>query len=274
MLKIAIFAPVDFSLYSITTLTILEKLPNIEIVGIFVRSPFSFSRIKTEWRRDGMRLVKKVYNKMFLKNKRFSANPRTLNKFANSQRVTYKSLKLFAADKNIPYYLSKDINSPEIEHTLRKMGVDLIVFTGGGLIKKNILAIPTRGVFNAHMGILPIYRGMDVVEWPFVELQEKRHPLIGITLHFMDAGVDTGDIVFTRELALLPNDTFKIIRERLEVLMVEMIIEGINAITTNTLVRVQQQIPDGKQYYILHPVLLEFARKKLSQYLKYCKHSF
>ena len=48
------------------------------------------------------------------------------------------------------------------------------------------------GVLNCHMGILPKYRGMDVVEWPFLENDRLN---VGITCHLMDKGIDTGDIL-------------------------------------------------------------------------------
>ena len=75
---------------------------------------------------------------------------------------------------------------------MKELKPDLVVFTGGRLIRDNILKNSGAGVVNCHMGILPMYRGVDVVEWPILNEDWNN---IGLTIHFMVKGIDTGDIL-------------------------------------------------------------------------------
>ena len=61
-----------------------------------------------------------------------------------------------------------------------------------GILKENILAIPRIGTLNCHPGILPNYKGLDSIFWA---CYNKDFSNIGTSVHFVDKGIDTGDIV-------------------------------------------------------------------------------
>ena len=68
---------------------------------------------------------------------------------------------------------------------------------------------PDRAV-NLHIALLPWNRGADPNFWSFVEKTPK-----GVTIHYLDEGVDTGDIIYQREIFSRPDDTFRMIYDRL-----------------------------------------------------------
>lgn len=71
-----------------------------------------------------------------------------------------------------------------------------MIHSGAGILRAPLLALPRLGVLNAHMGVLPRYRGMNVAEWAAWE----NGPL-GATLHWIDPGIDTGRIISTVPVA-------------------------------------------------------------------------
>ena len=178
--------------------------------------------------------------------------------------MNIQSLKEFAQSKDIPYLVVKDLNDAACEDLVKKVAPDLIAFTGGGLIRANILALPKLGVLNCHTGILPQYRGMDVVEWTAAERQ-VRTVGFGATLHFMDKGVDSGPIILKKTISAQPNDDFLAIRERLEVVMVELMLEGIAGLRDGALQPQAQKMEDGRQYFVMHPRIKRFAEGQLSE---------
>lgn len=81
----------------------------------------------------------------------------------------------------------------------------------GYILKLDVLAVPRRGAVNLHPGLLPFNRGAYPNVWAIVD----RTPA-GVTLHLMDAGVDTGDIIAQREMPVEPTDTGATLYARLE----------------------------------------------------------
>jgi methionyl-tRNA formyltransferase len=265
MLKVVLFAPIDNSLYARLVAGELSRTEGVSLKAIVVRSHWNLKRFRSEFGRDGARLLRKIYQKYVLGDARFhNSDNRNLSRFAQEKGLDIQSLKAFAQTKDIPYCLVKDLNDPACEDLLRKIQPDLVAFTGGGLIRANILALPKLGVLNCHTGVLPSYRGMDVVEWTAAE--DKIDTIgFGATLHFMDKGVDSGPIILKRTISTEPKDDFHTIRERLEVVMVELMLEGIRGLRDGTLQPQPQKIEDGRQYFVMHARVKHFAEQQLAE---------
>ncbi len=263
MLRVAILAPIGNSLYSLNTACLLARQKDVQVVAIVVRTPWNQARIRSEFQRDGIRLMRKVINKWLLREKTFKLGDDE-SLFSQSKKINLmeKTLDEWAKKHGVPILTVTDHNQLDSQCFLEKAAPDLIVFTGGGLIRKNILGIPRLGVLNCHSGWLPEYRGMDVIEWAVLEAGSRR-PELGITLHFMDQGVDTGPILLRQKVELKKGDTFARIRGRLEPMMVNLMIAGVNKLGDGTLHAKLQNPDDGQQYYVMHPRLQALARKNL-----------
>jgi methionyl-tRNA formyltransferase len=88
--------------------------------------------------------------------------------------------------------LTDDVNSDMAYQFLQREAPDLIVTFGTGLLRKRTFEIGRLGAINAHTSLLPDYKG----SWPeFWQIYDKAYAKTGITIHFIDEGVDTGDIV-------------------------------------------------------------------------------
>ncbi len=89
------------------------------------------------------------------------------------------------------------VNSEESYNFLIGAKPELLVVYGSSILKSRIIEIPRLGVLNAHHAILPDYRGNFVEFW---QVYNRDYDKVGITIHFIDPGVDTGDIVFQNKL--------------------------------------------------------------------------
>lgn len=267
-MRIVLFAPINNSQYSRAVVHQLLNIAAINFQAIMVRNLWNINRIKNEIHRDGARLFTKVIKKIFLSPKPTNSyTPDFRKSTARDQESNKGTLRKIARENQIKYVIVQNFNNEISEKFLCEIKPDLIIFTGGGLIRKNILSIPKIGILNCHTGILPNYRGMDVVEW--TALEEAIDKIgFGVTLHFMDKGVDSGPILLTHEEPIKKDDTFSSIRERLEVRMAQLMLEGIEKIMNNAVHPIEQKQNEGKQYFVMHPRLKRIAIEKLSLYLK------
>lgn len=263
MIKAVLLAPIYNSLYARLVANALLKEEDIIFSAIIVRSHWNLKRFKSEFNRDGGRLITKIYQKLVVGDQRFSGqDANNLTSLAQQQHLPYKSLHAIARDNKIPYFIVSDYNHSKSLKILQSIKPDVILFTGGGLLQAPLLEIPRLGILNCHTGILPQYRGMDVVEWTAIE-QKVNSVGFGATLHFMDNGVDTGPILLKKKISPKSDATFEEIRAELETRMVELMIEGIKELRSGNFVAQPQEQKDGRQYFVMHPRLKKVAETRL-----------
>lgn len=94
-------------------------------------------------------------------------------------------------------------NISQLINKLTQIKPDIIyVWSYPMILPKEIINIPKFGCINAHMGLLPEYRGVNGVRWALLNNEAKT----GVTIHFMDEGVDTGDIISKVEFPIKAED--------------------------------------------------------------------
>lgn len=111
------------------------------------------------------------------------------------------------------------------------------------IVPPNVLEIPRIGVVNLHPALLPYNRGWHTPSWGIVEQTP-----IGATLHFMDSGVDTGDIVAQAELDVRPEDTADSLYRRLLDLEFEVFQEAWPLLASGSPPRRSQSIDEGTSH--------------------------
>ncbi len=116
----------------------------------------------------------------------------------------FGSVAELAASKNIPVFAPDDINHPLWVQKIRAMKPDLLFsFYYRNLVKAPILEIPKAGCLNLHGSLLPRYRGRCPVNWVLVNGEKET----GVTLHYMTAKPDDGDIVAQKRIEIADDDT-------------------------------------------------------------------
>ncbi len=256
--RVAVLSPSNDSLYTTTVVAMLRR-QGIEVSAIYVKRLINPQQLISEARRDGIR---KVWRKLVQREKGYdSSNVENLAGFRKSIGITQKKVTDFKSE-GIPIVYCRDQNEDAVIADLVRTALDLVVFTGGGLIRQGILENSGAGVLNCHMGLLPVYRGMDVVEWSILENAPQG---VGLTVHFMDREVDTGDILTTLPIERRQGETIKQLRDRMEPITSQQMVETCCAFLKGELERKPQKRGDGKQYFIMHPRLLEVAERYMAK---------
>ena len=84
------------------------------------------------------------------------------------------------------------INHPEVVKLVRELKPDLICVFGTSLIRGDLLKEGRLGILNLHGGLSPEYRGADCTFWALYNGEPEK---VGCTLHYIDAGIDTGRLI-------------------------------------------------------------------------------
>jgi methionyl-tRNA formyltransferase len=109
-----------------------------------------------------------------------------------------------AEQLGVPVLPSERVRDAETADWMRGEGVDLLLNVHSlYLIAGEVVAAPRIGSFNLHPGPLPEYAGLNTPSWAIYN-GERRH---GVTVHWMEPGVDTGDIAYAATFDLSENDT-------------------------------------------------------------------
>jgi methionyl-tRNA formyltransferase len=110
----------------------------------------------------------------------------------NTKDVT---LKKYCRKYKISYLRHPDVNSFEFIELVKNFNCDIFISMSFDQIFKNeIINLPSLKVINCHAGKLPFYRGRNILNWALINDEKE----FGITVHYVDEGIDTGDIILQR----------------------------------------------------------------------------
>ena len=146
-------------------------------------------------------------------------------------------VKELAQSAGIPVFQPERIKREEGVAMLKSCAPDLCVTAAfGQLLSQEILDIPPLGTINVHSSLLPKHRGSAPINWSII----KGDPVTGVTTMFTDKGMDTGDILLTRETPIGPAENAGELTDRLAVMGAQLLIETIRALEAGTLARTPQ----------------------------------
>lgn len=154
-----------------------------------------------------------------------------------------KSLKLFAKKNNIPYF-KMDEQDYSLEYWMKNLSPDLIIVQSmSRLLKDNIIKLPRLGVINVHRSILPEYRGPNPLFWQYYDYIDY----IGVTIHFIDKGEDTGDIILQKKAPFIKGAKSEQVNDiLLGDIAPKLLLEAISKIKSGTVERISQNGVDSK----------------------------
>lgn len=120
---------------------------------------------------------------------------------------------------------------------IRDLEPDLIVTCAyGQILPRDLLFIPKCGAINVHASLLPKYRGSAPIQWSLLNGDEKT----GITLIYMDQGMDTGDMIAKEELVIEGSDDVGILHDKLSVMGAQLLRDNLEAIFVGVAPREKQ----------------------------------
>ena len=153
-------------------------------------------------------------------------------------------VKEYALSVGLDVYQPSTLKGEEFEQLLCELSPDLIIVVAyGKILPKNVIDYPKYGCINVHGSLLPEYRGAAPMQRAIIDGKEKT----GITIMYMAEGLDTGDMLLTREILIDENDNFENIHDKLGILGAQMLQEIIPMLQNGTAVRIPQD--DGLSTY-------------------------
>lgn len=143
-------------------------------------------------------------------------------------------------DASVPRLVTAHINAPEVADFIRAHQPDIVIVNGTQLLREPILALLAGiplGIVNLHTGLSPYSRGGNCNL--FMMLAGKPE-LVGVTVHHIDRGIDSGDIILTSHAPMQEGDTFEMIEARCFHLGIEMLLRACRLLQEGRAPRVRQ----------------------------------
>jgi len=246
-----IFCPNPYSQYTSMVILILERL-GVKIEGIVLRK-FSINRFLEEYQRDGVRLIRKIWRQLIIKTNENSQDENIFTYEDLMSRFNYKikNIKNIAKKKKIKVISVKDFSSNN-KKFLREKNLKIGIFTGGGKISQSIIDLFEFGIVNAHLGILPKYRGMDVVQAAILDGEYNK---MGVSSHLMIDKIDQGPILTKVNVSGEIFPDIESWRNAIGPLMPFLIVLSALAVRFNIIQPENQTEGDGFQFYKVHKAL-------------------
>ncbi len=147
------------------------------------------------------------------------------------------AVKTAAKSLSLPIWQPEKLKDPAVSEQFKALGADVgIVVAYGKLIPKAILDIPKHGFINVHFSLLPKYRGAAPMQWALVNGERET----GVSLFWLDEGMDTGPIFIQKKLAITDQDDSASLKNKLVALGVEALEESLARIGSGKIDRIPQ----------------------------------
>lgn len=146
-------------------------------------------------------------------------------------------LMQLAEDHNIPIELSPNINSQEFLDRVKDYNADLFVsMSFNQIFKTEMINLPPYRTINCHAGKLPLYRGRNILNWALINDESE----FGITVHYLDEGIDTGDIILQETYPITDEDNYNTLLLRAYDGCADVLYRAIKMIQNDTVKPVKQ----------------------------------
>ncbi|MEM9444387.1 MAG: methionyl-tRNA formyltransferase [Verrucomicrobiota bacterium] len=153
------------------------------------------------------------------------------------QQLAAPPVKTFVEKHGILLYQPERINHPDVLEGLAALKPDLaVVCAYGQILKPGILELPRLGCLNIHASLLPKYRGAACIQAAIRDGEQKT----GVTIMWMDEGLDTGDILMKREVEIRQGETAGMLHDRIAELAPDVLLEALQMVEQGTAPRVKQ----------------------------------
>lgn len=125
--------------------------------------------------------------------------------------MTPTPVKIVAEEHGIPVYTPKTLRDEESLSLLREISPELILVVAyGKILPPEVLKLPKYGCINVHVSLLPKYRGAAPMQRAIIEGERET----GVTIMYMDEGLDTGDIITSESFPIGECDDFEYVHDR------------------------------------------------------------
>jgi methionyl-tRNA formyltransferase len=154
-----------------------------------------------------------------------------------AQRIEAPPIKAASLGRNVPILQPKRIKSDEAVADIRALAPDVIVVMAyGQILPRAVLEIPRSACLNLHASLLPRHRGAAPIQAAIADGDSET----GVTVMYMDEGLDTGDVMLQLRLQIAPDETGGSLHDRLAEIAPRALEEALSQLDAGTASRLPQ----------------------------------
>lgn len=162
-------------------------------------------------------------------------------------KVAESAVKKFAVSKGIPVLQPEKLKDPAFLEQLASYKADLFVVVAFRMLPEVVFSMPRLGTFNLHAALLPQYRGAAPINWAVI----KGETLTGVTTFKIDAGIDTGHIIFREQYKIKPTDDAGDVHDALMAIGTDLVSNTVSALIDDKVqLQLQKSFIQGEE--VLH----------------------
>ncbi len=151
--------------------------------------------------------------------------------------MTPPPVKVYAEEHGISVYQPKTLRGEEFAQLLDEISPDLIIVAAyGKILPENVINYPRLGCINVHGSLLPKYRGAAPIQRAIIDGERET----GITIMYMDIGLDTGDMLSKVTVPIEMSDDFETLHDKLAEAGAKLLLETVEALENGTAKREKQ----------------------------------
>lgn len=238
-----------------------QMIHNLNVVGVFIEKnqpPKSWDRIKKqiEFFKNPRHFLKLKRKKQKLKKHYQNFNQIGVQCFG--KEALHLNVKNQCCVIETEY--NQSLNENKIVQQIQKLNPDLILVCGCSILKSEIINIPKKGVLNLHGGLSQVYRGLWTTLWAVVHGEPE---YIGATVHYVNEGIDQGDILYQGRPELQADDNPETLYVKVVKLGVQMMLQAVDDIHHEKNIRIA--LKQNGKLYLKRMITLEVIEKAWEQ---------
>jgi methionyl-tRNA formyltransferase len=159
----------------------------------------------------------------------------------------YFSMQRVCLAYKLPFWYVDKINAPDFLEKWRVQAPDIILsISPTQIFKENLIQLPRYGCINIHTAKLPKYRGLYPTYWAMTAGEKT----IGVSVHYIEKGIDTGRIIVQDEIDIPPRTTMDFMLKQTKLKAADLLLEAVRRIDTGA---VSAFYPQGEGSYFSFP---------------------
>jgi methionyl-tRNA formyltransferase len=163
-------------------------------------------------------------------------------------------VKNFVAGRDLNVMAVENASAPDVVEKLRALSPDLmIVVDFGQFLKKNLLALPSKGAINVHPSLLPKYRGAAPIQCAIANGDTET----GVSVLYVTGKMDAGDIILQDAVSIHDEDTALTLEPKLAEVGARLLVKALDLIREGQVIRKPQ---DESQVTFAHKLTKENGR--------------
>ena len=162
------------------------------------------------------------------------------------KRELFPEVSDAAYTKHVPTMEVENINEGKCIEFISEQNPDIIAVCGTTVLKPEVFRLAKRGTINIHCGVTPEYRSADPTFWA---LYNEEPDKVGVTIHFIDEGIDTGPIIYQKAVGVAKDDTLATLYTKCIKTGAGLMLQAIDDIERGNVEIVNKENVSNKAYY-------------------------